>query len=389
MKTGVWATQAEFIAAEFDISRQEMDEFACDSHNKAIAAQDSGKFLAEIVPVELAGRKGQATIFDSDETPRRDTSMEALAKLKPAFQKDGRVTAGNAPGLNDGAAAVVVASRAYADAQGLRPLARIVGYAQAAVEPKYLFDAPSKAMPRLLEKVGWSLQNVDLIELNEAFAAQALANAKALADLGWDWRKVNVNGGAIALGHPIGASGARSPDDLDFCPQRSRFETRRRFSVPGRGRSGCPGDRDRTSLSCLGKKELRMAIQHIYVVGAGTMGSGIAQTAAISGYQVTLMDVLPQQLERASETIKTSVGKLESKGLINPEQKAAALGLEMVSDHGRAGRADLIIEAATENPDLKLRIFGELDRLARPSVIVGLQHLFDQHHQNWGCYPTA
>ena len=207
---------AEFIAAEFDISRQAMDEFACDSHHKAIAAQDSGKFLAEIVPVELAGRKGQVTIFDSDETPRRDTSMEALAKLKPAFQKDGRVTAGNAPGLNDGAAAVVVASRAHADAQGLRPLARIVGYAQAAVEPKYLFDAPSKAMPRLLEKIGWSLQDVDLIELNEAFAAQALANGKALADLGWDWDKVNVNGGAIALGHPIGASGARVLTTLIF-----------------------------------------------------------------------------------------------------------------------------------------------------------------------------
>ena len=207
---------AEFIAAEFEISRQAMDEFACDSHQKAVAAQDSGKFLTEIVPVELAGRKGQVTIFDSDETPRRDTSIEALAKLKPAFQKDGRVTAGNAPGLNDGAAAVVVASRAYADAQGLRPLARIVGYAQAAVEPKYLFDAPSKAMPRLLEKIGWSLQDVDLIELNEAFAAQALANGKALADLGWDWDKVNVNGGAIALGHPIGASGARVLTTLIF-----------------------------------------------------------------------------------------------------------------------------------------------------------------------------
>ena len=207
---------AEFIAAEFNVSRQAMDEFACDSHHKAVAAQDGGRFQAEIVPVELAGRKGQVTIFDSDETPRRDTSMEALAKLKPAFQKDGRVTAGNAPGLNDGAAAVVVASRAYADAQGLRPLARIVGYAQTAVEPKYLFDAPSKAMPRLLEKIGWKFQDVDLIELNEAFAAQVLANGKALADLGWDWDKVNVNGGAIALGHPIGASGARVLTTLIF-----------------------------------------------------------------------------------------------------------------------------------------------------------------------------
>ncbi len=200
---------AEFIAAEFDISRQAMDEFACASHQKAIATQDQGRFQAEIIPVELMDRKGQVTVFDTDESPRRDTSMDGLAKLKPAFQKDGRVTAGNAPGLNDGAAALVVASRAYARAHGLQPLARIVGYSQSAVEPKYLFDAPAKAMPRLLEQIGWSLQDVDLIELNEAFAAQALANGKALADLGWDWSKVNVHGGAIALGHPIGASGAR------------------------------------------------------------------------------------------------------------------------------------------------------------------------------------
>lgn len=207
---------AEFIAAEFDITRQAMDEFACTSHQKAVAAQDQGKFQAEIIPVELAGRKGQVTVFDTDETPRRDTSMEVLSKLKPAFQKDGKVTAGNAPGLNDGAAALVVASRAYARSKGLQPLAHIMGYAQSAVEPKYLFDAPSKAMPRLLEKLGWRLQDVDLIELNEAFAAQVLANGKALADLGWDWRKVNVNGGAIALGHPIGASGARVLTTLIF-----------------------------------------------------------------------------------------------------------------------------------------------------------------------------
>jgi len=200
---------AEFIAAEFDISRQAMDEFAYASHQKSVAAQDQGKFQAEIVPVELPGRKGQITVFDCDETPRRDTSIEALAGLKPAFQKGGKVTAGNAPGLNDGAAAVVVANRAYAVRRGLKPLARIVGYAQSAVDPKFLFDAPSKAMPKLLQRIGWRLQDVDLIELNEAFAAQVLANGKALADLGWDWDKVNVNGGAIALGHPIGASGAR------------------------------------------------------------------------------------------------------------------------------------------------------------------------------------
>ena len=200
---------AEFIAEEYQVTREAMDEFALSSHQKAAAAHDAGKFRDEIVPVEIPGRKGKVTIFEADETFRRDTSLDALGKLRPAFQKDGKVTAGNAPGLNDGAAAVVVASRAMAESLGLKPMARVVGYTQAAVEPKYLFDAPAHAIPQLLEKVGWSLADVDLIELNEAFAAQVLANGTALADRGWDWSKVNVNGGGIALGHPIGASGAR------------------------------------------------------------------------------------------------------------------------------------------------------------------------------------
>ncbi len=200
---------AEFIAQEYQVTRQAMDELAMSSHQKAAAANDGGKFEAEIVPVEVTGRKGKVTVFKADETFRRDTSLDALSKLKPVFQKDGKVTAGNAPGLNDGAAAVVVASRAKAKALGLKPLARVVGYHQAAVEPKYLFDAPSHAIPQLLEKIGWQLSEVDLIELNEAFAAQVLANGAALADLGWDWNKVNVNGGGIALGHPLGASGTR------------------------------------------------------------------------------------------------------------------------------------------------------------------------------------
>ncbi|HDD56374.1 MAG TPA: acetyl-CoA C-acetyltransferase [Chloroflexi bacterium] len=200
---------AEFIAEEYGITREEMDEFAYQSHQKAIAAIDSGKFKAEIVPVEIKGRKGDVTIFDTDETPRRDTSPEILAKLRPAFVKDGRVTAGNAPGLNDGASAVVVASEEKAERIGAQPLARILDYAYAAVEPKYLFYAPAVATPLLLEKVGWTLDDVDLIELNEAFAAQVLADGKAMTDLGWDWEKVNPHGGAIALGHPIGASGAR------------------------------------------------------------------------------------------------------------------------------------------------------------------------------------
>ncbi len=200
---------AEFIAEEFEVTCEAMDRLAFKSHQRALAAIDGGKFAQEIVPIEIKGRKGKTTLVDTDESPWRDTSLELLAKLPAVFQKDGKVTAGNAPGLNDGAAALVVASQAKAETLGLKPLARIVGYAQAAVAPKYLFDAPSKALPVLLDKIGWTLADVDLIELNEAFAAQALANSYALADLGWDWEKANVHGGAIALGHPIGASGAR------------------------------------------------------------------------------------------------------------------------------------------------------------------------------------
>ncbi len=200
---------AEFIADEYEVTREAMDRFALGSHQKAVAAMDAGKFKEEIVPVEISGRRGAVSLVETDEGPRRDTSLEALASLKPAFRPDGKVTAGNAPGLNDGAAALVVASRAHAESNGGAPLARIVGYAQAAVEPKYIFAAPAVAIPRLLEKVGWSMADVDLIELNEAFAAQVLADGYALADIGWDWDKVNVHGGAIALGHPLGASGAR------------------------------------------------------------------------------------------------------------------------------------------------------------------------------------
>ena len=217
IQDGLWCSMeewmmgdaAEWVANEYEVTREAMDRFSLESHQKALAASNSGKFKAEIVPVEVGNGKGKVLV-DTDESPRRDTSLEALAKLKPAFQKDGKVTAGNAPGLNDGAAAVVVASRERADALGVRPLARIVGYAYAAVEPKALFIAPALAIPKLLKNIGWTLAEVDLIELNEAFAAQTLADGYALAEQGWDWNKVNVNGGAIALGHPIGASGART-----------------------------------------------------------------------------------------------------------------------------------------------------------------------------------
>lgn len=200
---------AEFIAEEYGVTREAMDRYALGSQQKAVAASEAGKFKAEIAPVETPGKKGQTTLVELDESPRRESSLEALAALKPVFKDDGRVTPGNSPGLNDGAAATVVASRAYAEKNGLAPLARIVAYAQAAVAPKYLFAAPIKVIPLVLQKAGWALTEVDLVELNEAFAAQVLANGKALADAGWDWDKVNVNGGAIALGHPIGASGAR------------------------------------------------------------------------------------------------------------------------------------------------------------------------------------
>ena len=200
---------AEFIGEEYEVTREAMDRFALESHQKAVAAEEAGKFKEEIVPVEVPGRKGEVTVIDKDEGPRKDTSLEALSKLKPAFKPDGKVTPGNSSPMNDGGAAVVISSREYAEKNNLKPLAKIVGYAQAAVEPKYLFAAPAQAIPKLLNKIGWTLNDVDLIELNEAFAAQVLADGYALADQGWDWSKVNVNGGAIALGHPLGASGAR------------------------------------------------------------------------------------------------------------------------------------------------------------------------------------
>jgi len=219
LENQVMGLAAEFIADQYEITRQEMDQFALESHQKAIAAIDAGKFKAEIVPVEVPAGKGKVTVVDTDEGPRRDTSMDALSKLKPAFKADGRVTAGNSPGLNDAAAAVIAMSREKAEQLGIRPLARIVGYAQAAVEPKWLFIAPARAVPRLLDRVGWKLGDVDLIEINEAFAAQVLADGKDMGKLGWDWRKVNVNGGAVALGHPIGCSGARVLTTLMYALQ--------------------------------------------------------------------------------------------------------------------------------------------------------------------------
>ena len=195
---------AERVAAKHEVGREAQDEFALRSHQRAVAAQEAGRFDEEIVPVAVPGKKGD-TLVDADEGPRADSTLEALARLKPAFQPEGgSVTAGNAPGITDGAAALVIASE---DAlNGAQPMARITGYAQADGAPEWLFEAPITGVRRLIEKVGGNIGDFDLIEINEAFAAQVLADGN---ELGFDWDRVNVNGGAIALGHPIGASGAR------------------------------------------------------------------------------------------------------------------------------------------------------------------------------------
>ncbi|MFJ3263898.1 acetyl-CoA C-acetyltransferase [Pseudomonas sp. NPDC086581] len=197
---------AENLVEKYGISREEQDAFAAESQRKATAAIEAGRFKAEITPIEIPQRKGEPLRFDTDEQPRAGTTAESLAKLKPAFKKDGSVTAGNASTLNDGAAAVLLMSAAKAAELGLPVLARIAAYANAGVDPAIMGIGPVSATRRCLEKAGWQLADLDLIEANEAFAAQALSVGK---ELGWDAAKVNVNGGAIALGHPIGASGCR------------------------------------------------------------------------------------------------------------------------------------------------------------------------------------
>jgi acetyl-CoA C-acetyltransferase len=197
---------AEYTAEKAGVSREDQDAFAVASHRKAIAAAEAGKFTAEILPVQIPGKGGPTTVAN-DESPRKDTSAETLARLKPVFRKDGgTVTAGNAPGLNDGGSALTVTSLAFAKAHGLAPLARVTGYAVAGGEPRDLFFAPILAVRALMARSGTKIGDYDLIEANEAFAVQAIADGR---ELGWDWSRVNVNGGAVALGHPIGASGAR------------------------------------------------------------------------------------------------------------------------------------------------------------------------------------
>ena len=198
----------ENVAEKYGIPREEQDEFAVNSHRKAIAATRECRFKAQIVPVELPARKkGEAPIiFDKDESPREDTTIEILRSLKPAFKKDGTVTAGNAPGVNDGAAAVVVTSAHRAQELGVQPMVRIVAQATSGIDPKWVMMAPVSAVRKIWQKTGWKNEDVDLYELNEAFSVQALG---VMRELGLDPNKVNVNGGAVAIGHPIGASGAR------------------------------------------------------------------------------------------------------------------------------------------------------------------------------------
>jgi len=220
IKDGLWdafngyhmGNTAENVAQKFQLTRQEQDEFAAASQRKAGEAMKAGRFKDEITPVTVKGRKGD-TVVTEDEYPRPDTTVETLAQLRPAFSKDGTVTAGNASGINDGAAAVVVMSAAEASKRGITPMARIVSWATAGVDPAIMGTGPIPASQKALAKAGWDVASLDLIEANEAFAAQACAVNKGL---GWDPAKVNVNGGAIALGHPIGASGARVLNTLLF-----------------------------------------------------------------------------------------------------------------------------------------------------------------------------
>jgi acetyl-CoA C-acetyltransferase len=207
----------ETIATQYHVGREQQDEYAAESHQKAARAAERGAFSAEIVPVSVPQRKGSPVVVDRDESVRSDTTVEALSKLKPAFRSDGSVTAGNAPGVNDGASALVVTAAERARALGLTPLARIVGQATSGLPPKLVLMTPVEAVRRLVQKVGWKLEDVDLVEMNEAFSVQAVA---VLQELGLDPAKVNVNGGAVALGHAIGSSGSRILTTLLYALQQ-------------------------------------------------------------------------------------------------------------------------------------------------------------------------
>jgi len=253
LKDGLWdafqgyhmGNTAENVAQKYQLTRQEQDEFAAASQRKAGEAMKAGRFKDEIVPVTVKGRKGD-TVISEDEYPKPETTMEILAKLRPAFSKDGTVTAGNASGINDGAAAIVVMSAAEAAKRGVAPMARIVSWATAGVDPSIMGTGPIPASRKALQKAGWTIDDLDLIEANEAFAAQALAVGQ---ELGWDPAKVNVNGGAIAIGHPIGASGARILTTLLHEMKRPRRQkgSRRRSASAAAWAWRCASKRSRSS----------------------------------------------------------------------------------------------------------------------------------------------
>ena len=308
---GLWcATQdqhmglsAEWIATEYSITRAAQDEYALESHRRAIAAVDRGAFEAEIVPVPTQFLTHAAHPFAADETPRRDTSLAALAALKPAFREGGTVTAGNSPGITDGAAAVVVTRRDHASAHGLKPLARVLGYAQSAVRPLELFVAPALALEKLASALGMQPSDFDLIELNEAFAAQTVANIRTL---NLQPERVNVNGGSIALGHPIGASGARVLTTLLHTLQARRLAPRRGRPLPRRRRSCGACDRTgslrRTVFSI--KAEFQRLRHRIGYFIAGPIEPGLHEDPAARANRAILWT--DGFISNASESFVTS-----------------------------------------------------------------------------------
>lgn len=225
IKDGLWCAfhdmhmgmTGEIVAEKFGATREEQDKYAYQSQMRAIEAIDEGYFKDEIIPIEIPQRKGEPIIFSADEQPRRDTSLEKLAKLKPVFKKDGTVTAGNASTLNDGAAVVIVASEDVVKEKNLKPMAQILGYATNGVEPSMVMYAPKGAIEKLLDNLGWKIEDVDLFEINEAFSAQMVVLIK---EMGLDTNKLNIHGGAVALGHPIGATGARILTTLIYALKR-------------------------------------------------------------------------------------------------------------------------------------------------------------------------
>ena len=279
-------THAERVAIKDDVSREDQDAFALASHQRAIAAIDAGRFDDEMAPVTIRDAKGRETEVAVDESPRRDTTIEALARLKPVFDlptgedrgdaTDGTVTAGNAPGITDGAAATIVASERAVEKLGLKPLARIVGYAQAEVAPKWLFLAPIQGVRRLLDRIDMPIEAFDLIEINEAFAAQTLADGR---ELGFDWDKVNVNGGAIALGHPIGACGARIVATLlhELAAARAGTASRRSASA-----AAAPSRRPSSASRDAGRAASRVTLR-VAVMGAGAVGGYFGARLATAG----------------------------------------------------------------------------------------------------------